>query len=434
MPHRVHSSDPAFPTALAGFLARRQEEGADVRAAVGAILDQVAREGDAALLALTARLDRWSPANIADLALTRAHLRQAWEETEPALQEALCCAAERIRLYHERQRPEDVQWTDEAGVTLGWRYTPIEAVGLYVPGGLASYPSSVLMNAIPARVAGVKRLVMTMPTPEGRINPLVLAAAHLAGVDEVWRLGGAQAIAALAQGTASIRPVDKIVGPGNRYVAEAKRQVFGRVGIDAIAGPSEVVVVADATARADWVAADLLAQAEHAPDAMAVLITPEGALADAVICTVAEMLAAAAPDSPAHASWREWGLVIEVGDLAEVPALVDRLAPEHLELMVADPEGFAMRVRHAGAIFLGAHAPEAFGDYLAGPDHVLPTAGTARFSAGLSVFDFLKRTSLIGGNPAGLARLGPHAMRLAEAEGLPFHARSVALRLGEKEE
>ena len=434
MPHRLDSSDPGFPATLSDFLARRQDEEADVREAVAAILDEVARHGDDALLALTRRFDRWQPARVADLAITREMLAQAWEETPPDLQDALACAAERIRLYHERQRPDDALWTDESGVRLGWRYTPVEAVGLYVPGGLASYPSSVLMNAIPARVAGVGRLVMTMPTPEGRINPLVLAAAHLAGVDEVWRLGGAQAIAALAYGTASIRPVDKIVGPGNRYVAEAKRQVFGRVGIDAIAGPSEVVVVADGTARPDWVAADLLAQAEHAPDAMAVLITPDAALADAVTRAAADMLAAAAPDSPAHASWRDWGLVIGVRDLAEVPAIVDRLAPEHLELMVADPEALAARVRHAGAIFLGNHAPEAFGDYLAGPDHVLPTAGTARFSEGLSVFAFLKRTSLIGGHPAGLARLAGHAARLAEAEGLPFHARSLTLRIEEEAE
>ncbi len=432
MPHRLDSSDPDFLATLAGFLARRQEEEGDVRAAVAAILDKVAREGDAALLALTRRFDRWKPARMADLAVTKEELARAWEETEPDLQRALACAAERIRIYHERQRPEDALWTDESGVRLGWRYTPVDAVGLYVPGGLASYPSSVLMNAIPARVAGVRRLVMTMPTPDGRLNSLVLAAAHLAGVDAVWRVGGAQAIAALAYGTASIQPVEKIVGPGNRYVAEAKRQVFGRVGIDAIAGPSEVVVVADETARPDWVAADLLAQAEHAPDAMAVLITPDAALADAVTRAAADMLAAAAPDSPAHASWRAWGLVIGVQNLDEVPAIVDRLAPEHLELMVSDPDKLAMRVRHAGAIFLGSHAPEAFGDYLAGPDHVLPTAGTARFSGGLSVFDFLKRTSLIGADAAGLARLADHAARLAAAEGLPFHARSLTLRLEEK--
>ncbi|GIX16971.1 MAG: histidinol dehydrogenase 1 [Rhodothalassiaceae bacterium] len=428
----LRTTDADFAARLDRFLAARLANAADVAPVVAAIIDEVAREGDAALLRLTRRHDRWEPATVADLAVPRAELAAAFEATDPDLKAALALAADRIRAFHARQMPADVRWTDEAGVTLGWRHTPLDSVGLYVPGGLASYPSSVLMNAIPAKVAGVRRLVMTMPTPDGRLNPLVLAAAHLAGVDEVWRLGGAQAVAALACGTASIRPVDKIVGPGNRYVAEAKRQVFGRVGIDAIAGPSEVVVVADAAADPRWAAADLLAQAEHAPDAMAVLVTTEEAVAQAVTAAVEALLAEAPADSPAHASWLDWGLVIVAHDAADAAAIVDRLAPEHLELMVAEPEALAARIRHAGAIFLGAHAPEALGDYIAGPDHVLPTAGTARFQSGLSVFDFIKRSTVIAGSPAALAALGPHAAALARAEGLPLHARSLTLRLREE--
>jgi histidinol dehydrogenase len=370
------------------------------------------------------------------VALTADRLRIARTEIDHAVTgipaktlSALKLAARRIRDYHRRQMPKGFAYRDAAGLRLGSRWTPIAAAGLYVPGGTAAYPSSVLMNAIPAKVAGVKRLVVTVPAPDGKLNPLVLAAAKIAGVDEVYRVGGAQAVAALAYGTATIAAVDKITGPGNAYVAAAKRMVFGTVGIDLIAGPSEVVVVADKHNEPRWIAVDLLAQAEHDPAAQSVLITDDAAFADAVAAAVDEELRTLPRAAIAGESWRRHGAIVVVRRLGEAPALIDRLAPEHLQLAVKKPEGLAKAVRHAGAIFLGRHAPEALGDYLAGPNHVLPTSGTARFSSGLGVFDFLKRTSLIGCEPAGLARLAPATMALAEAEGLEAHRRSIAVRL-----
>lgn len=429
MPVRLHHRDPDFGPAFAELIARRREEAEDVRTAVAAIIADVRLRGDAALVELTERFDR--------VRLAPDSLRVAEPEIDAAVAacvaedlRALELAAGRIRAFHERQKPADLAWTDALGVRLGLRWTAIEAVGIYVPGGRAAYPSSVLMNAIPARVAGVERIVMTVPAPGGTISPLVLAAARLAGVDEVWRVGGAQAIAALAYGTERIRPVDKIVGPGNAYVAEAKRQVFGQVGIDAIAGPSEVVIVADGKQRPDWLAADLLAQAEHDPKAQSVLITDDARLADAVAAEVDRQLAALPEPSVARASWEEQGAIIVVGSLDDATALVDRLAPEHLQLMMDTAEEFAARVRHAGAIFLGAYTPEVIGDYVGGPNHVLPTSRTARYASGLAVHEFLKRTTLLGCPPQACAQLVPAAVRLARAEGLEAHARSVELRLG----
>ncbi|MGH6621282.1 MAG: histidinol dehydrogenase, partial [Alphaproteobacteria bacterium] len=342
---------------------------------------------------------------------------------------ALRAAAGRIEAFHRKQLPEDISYTDQAGVRLGARWTPIAAAGLYVPGGLAAYPSSVLMNAIPARVAGIDRIVMVVPTPHGEINPLVLAAAHIAGVTEIYRVGGAQAVAALAYGTESIRPVDKIVGPGNAYVAAAKRQVFGTVGIDLIAGPSEILVVADGENRPDWIAADLLSQAEHDASAQSILITDDAAFADRVAGAVDDLLRTIDRRDIAGASWRDFGAVIVVGDLDRAAEIVDRIAPEHLELAVADPDALAAKVRHAGAIFLGRLTPEAVGDYVAGPNHVLPTSGSARFSSGLGVLDFMKRTSLVACDARALDRIGPHAVALARAEGLGAHALSISIRL-----
>ena len=342
---------------------------------------------------------------------------------------ALELAAARIEAFHARQRPAAAEWTDEAGATLGWRWTAVEAAGLYVPGGTASYPSSVLMNAIPARVAGVERRVLCTPTPGGAVNPLVLLAARLSGVDEIHRLGGAQAIAAMAYGTETVARVDKIVGPGNAYVAAAKRQVFGRVGIDTVAGPSEVLVIADADADPDWIAVDLLSQAEHDPSAQAVVLTPDAAHARAVAEAVERRLASLDRAAIARAAWTSHGAVIVVRDLREAAALADRIAPEHLELMVADPEALAARIRHAGAIFLGSWTPEAVGDYAGGPNHVLPTAGAARFASGLGVLDFLKRTTTLRMTPGALAAVGPAAETLARSEGLGAHALSLRLRL-----
>jgi histidinol dehydrogenase len=399
-----------------------------VDAAAAAIIAEVRAGGDAALIALTERYDR--------VRLTPATLAFAPGEIDAAVagvaaedRAAIDLAAERIRAYHARQMPEDASWTDAAGATLGWRWTPVASAGLYVPGGTASYPSSVLMNAIPAKVAGVERLVIACPTPGGAINPLVLYAARVAGVDAIYRIGGAQAIAALAWGTETIAPVDKITGPGNAWVAAAKRRVFGRVGIDMIAGPSEVVIVADGDNDPEWVALDLLAQAEHDESAQSVLITPDAGFGRAVAEAVERQLEGLPRRAIAGASWARHGAVIEVRDLDEAAALTDRLAPEHLELMVGDPEGLAARIRHAGAIFLGAFTPEAIGDYAGGPNHVLPTARTARFSSGLSVMDFLKRTTLARMSPGALAAIGPAAERLAAAEGLHAHGLSVRARL-----
>ena len=428
MPLRLDAAAAGFEAAFTTLLNSKREAAADVDAVVAAIIADVRRRGDAALIDYTTRFDR--------LALTPATLRIPAAEIDAAVAAcdaetvaALELAAARITDYHRRQKPEDLDYRDPVGVRLGHRWTAVEAAGLYVPGGTAAYPSSVLMNALPAKVAGVERLVMTVPTPDGVVAPLVLAAARLAGVTEVYRVGGAQAVAALAFGTATIGKVDKIVGPGNAYVAAAKRQVFGTVGIDMIAGPSEILVVADADNRPDFIAADLLSQAEHDTAAQSILITDDAGFAAAVAAAVEEQLKALPRAAIARASWESHGAIIIVARLGDALPLIDRIAPEHLELAVADPDALAARVRNAGAIFLGRYTPEAIGDYLAGPNHVLPTARSARFSSGLSVLDFMKRSSLISCDAAALAAIGPAAVRLAEAEGLHAHARSVALRL-----
>ena len=428
MSRMLNTADAGFEEQLRTLLAAREQAGEGVREQVAEIIARVRREGDAALTALTQRFDRW-PATEEGLALPREALEEAKARVAPDVLAALELAAERIRAYHERQVPDDELYTDAIGARLGHRWTPVDAAGLYVPGGLAAYPSSVLMNAIPAKVAGVKRLVMMVPTPEGVMNDLVLAAALIAGVDEVHRAGGAQAIAALAYGTESIAQVDVIVGPGNAYVAEAKRQVFGHVGIDMVAGPSEVLIIADKHANPAWIAADLLAQAEHDALAQSVLLTPSEALAQAVMDEVERQLETLPKKDIAGASWRDHGAVIVVRDLKEACAISNRFAPEHLELEVAEPEALLPHIRHAGAIFLGAFTPEAVGDYVAGPNHVLPTSRSARFSSGLSVLPFMKRTTLLSCTPDALAEIGPAAVKLAEAEGLEAHARSVRIRL-----
>lgn len=427
---RLSTADAAFEAAFSALLDEARETTARVDAAVAAIIADVRARGDAALLDLTARFDRWTPASAAVLRVTEAEIEAADAAIAPELRAALNLAAERIEAFHRAQLPRDLEMRDAAGLTLGMRWGALDAVGLYVPGGKAAYPSSVLMNAIPARAAGVPRITMCVPTPDGALNPLVLAAAKRAGVTEILRIGGAQAVAAMAWGTASIAPVDRIVGPGNAYVAEAKRQVFGRVGIDSIAGPSEVVVIADAANDPRHVAVDLLAQAEHDESAQSILITPDSALADAVARAVEEELRSLPRAAIAGESWRRHGAVILVRTLAEAAELTNRLAPEHLQLMVEDPRGLLAQIRHAGAAFLGRYCPEAVGDYVAGPNHVLPTGRTARFASGLSVFDFLKRTTWVEADAAALAAVGPAAVALGEAEGLTAHARSVALRLG----
>ena len=428
MPLFLSTAEAGFEARFAGLLAAKREADADVDAAAAAILADVAARGDAAVIEATARWDRLE-LTPATLGIPAAEVDAACAAVPEAERDALGTAASRIRAFHERQRPQDARWTDATGAELGWRWTPVAAAGLYVPGGLASYPASVLMNAIPAQVAGVGRLAMAAPTPGGAVNPLVLAAARLAGVSEIWRIGGAQAIGALAYGTATIPAVDKIVGPGNAWVAAAKRRVFGRVGIDSVAGPSEVLVIADRDNDPDWIALDLLAQAEHDASAQSILITDDAAFGRAAAAAVEARLATLARADIAGASWRDNGAVIVVRDLGEAAALADRIAPEHLELCVADAEGLAARVRHAGAIFLGALTPEAIGDYVAGPNHVLPTARSARFSSGLSVLDFMKRTTIARMTPAALAAIGPAAERLAQAEGLEAHGLSVRARL-----
>jgi len=428
MPLRLDSAAAGFEADFTALLNSKRETDADVDATVAEIIAKVREQGDAALLDYTRRFDRLT-LTAETLRIPEAELAAAAAACEAETIAALELAAERITDYHRRQKPEDMDYRDAAGVRLGHRWTAVAAAGLYVPGGTAAYPSSVLMNALPAKVAGVSRLVMTVPTPDGVVAPLVLAAAHLAGVTEVYRVGGAQAVAALAFGTATIRPVDKIVGPGNAYVAEAKRQVFGTVGIDMIAGPSEILVVADADNRPDFIAADLLSQAEHDTAAQAILVTDDAGFADAVEAAVAQRLEDLPRSAIARESWNAHGAVITVASLDDSVTLIDRIAPEHLELAVADPDALAARVHNAGAIFLGRYTPEAIGDYLAGPNHVLPTARSARFSSGLSVLDFMKRTSLISCDAAALAKIGPAAVRLAEAEGLDAHAQSVALRL-----
>ncbi len=433
MPLRLTGADPGFADAFAEFLETKRETEADVDGAVAQILDAVRLRGDAALLEYTERFDRVALTE-ADIRFAPGEITGASAQCAPAAIDALRVAADRIRAFHERQIPEDQRYTDPQGVVLGARWTPVAAAGLYVPGGSAAYPSSLLMNAIPAKVAGVERIAMVVPTPDGVINPLVLAAAEIAGVTEIYRVGGAQAIGALAYGTASIDPVDVIVGPGNAYVAAAKRQVFGRVGIDLIAGPSEILVVADGDNDPAWIAADLLSQAEHDAAAQSILITDDAAFADAVAAAAETALDGLDRREIARESWQRHGAIIVVDGLDQAVPLVDRIAPEHLELAVADPDALVARVRNAGAIFLGRHTPEAVGDYVAGPNHVLPTSGSARFSSGLGVTDFMKRTSLVACDAASLARIGPAAATLAEAEGLGAHALSISIRLDGKQE
>ena len=432
MPVELRSTDADFERAFAALLAAKRESAEDVDAVAAAIIDDVAQRGDAALLEYTERFDRMA-LRPEQLRLTPGELDAVADEAAPETVDALRLAAERIESFHRRQLPSGIDFTDAAGVRLGQRWRAIAAAGLYVPGGTASYPSSVLMNAIPAKVAGVERLVMTVPAPNRVLNPLVMAAARLAGVDEVYRIGGAQAIAALAYGTATIAAVDKIVGPGNAYVAAAKRRVFGRVGIDMIAGPSEILVVADRHNDPAWIAADLLSQAEHDTAAQAILIADDEAFAAAVAREIARHLQRLPRAEIAAASWRDNGAILLVDDWDEAVPLIDRIAPEHLELAIETPEALASRVSHCGAIFLGRHTPEAVGDYIAGPNHVLPTARTARFASGLGVLDFMKRTTIVGCDAASLARLAPAAIRLAEAEGLDAHALSLALRQGGRE-
>jgi histidinol dehydrogenase len=431
MPRRLDTSSPGFAADFETLLADREAVTDDVSGVVGDILSDVRARGDAAVLDYTRRFDRLDVA-AAKLRFSNAEIAKAASSVPGETMGALELAARRIEVFHRKQMPADFGFDDEAGVSLGLAWKPLDSVGLYVPGGRASYPSSVLMNAIPAKVAGVDRIAMVVPTPDGVVNPLVLAAAQLAGIDEVYRVGGAQAVGALAYGTATIPAVDKIVGPGNAYVATAKRMVFGKVGIDSIAGPSEILVVADRDNDPAWIAADLLSQAEHDPVAQSVLIADDAGFIDAVFAAVEAHLRSLSKSEVARASWQNHGAAILVPAITDAVALVDRLAPEHLELAIAEPKAFAAKVRHAGAIFLGRYTPEAIGDYVAGPNHVLPTSRTARFSSGLSVFDFLKRTTVVGCTADALALIGPAAIRLAEAEGLPAHARSVAIRLNRR--
>ena len=428
---RLQTRQDKFQDRFTAFLADKREAAVDVDEQVADILDQVRRRGDTAVLEFTKKFDRVDFA-LEDLRLPREAIDAAISQVPREQINALRHAHERITSYHARQFPRDDRFIDEHGIELGHRWTAVAAVGLYVPGGLASYPSSVLMNAIPAKVAGVPRLAMAVPAPDGQLNPLVLAAAKIAGIDEIYRMGGAQAIGALAHGTASIPAVDKIVGPGNAYVATAKRQVFGTVGIEMIAGPSEILVLADGNNDPDWIAADLLSQAEHDTAAQSILITDEEAFAEQVVASVSRQLADLPKADIAGESWDRFGCVIVVDHWDEAVDLVDRVAPEHLAIALEDDEGMLARVRNAGSIFLGAHSPEPIGDYIAGPNHVLPTARGARFSSGLSVLDFMKRSSIIRCTADGLARLGPDAVTLAEAEGLSAHARAISLRLGDR--
>jgi histidinol dehydrogenase len=422
---RFDFQDPDFDARFGDFADARRDTPETVDAAVREVLEAVRARGLAAVLEFTARFDGVE-LDADGLRVSEGEIAEGAAACAPQVREAIAFAARRIEAYHVRQRPADARFTDEAGVELGWRWTPLDSVGIYVPGGRAAYPSTVLMNAVPARAAGVSRIAMV--TPPGRLQPAVLAAAQAAGVSEIWRIGGAQAVAALAFGAGPIRPVDKIVGPGNAWVTAAKRRVYGQVGIDALAGPSEIVVVADADNDPAWIAADLLSQAEHDPASQSILITDDAAFADRVVAEVEAQLKTLATGETAGRSWADHGAVI-LAPLEETPALVDRLAPEHVELAVADPEALSNRIRHAGAIFLGRHTPEALGDYVAGSNHVLPTSRAARFSSGLSLYDFLKRTSLVRAGEGGFAILGPPTVALAEAEGLPAHARSAALRL-----
>jgi histidinol dehydrogenase len=427
MPLKLSITDASFEEDFVKLLGMKRESDADVDAAVADIIADVRARGDEAVCDYTNRFDRLN-IDASGMAVTAAEVDAAIADIDADLLKSLELAANRIRAYHEKQMPADERYTDASGVELGWRWRAVSAAGLYVPGGLASYPSSVLMNAIPAKVAGVERLVMVVPTPDNKMNPLVLAAARIAGVDEIYRIGGAQAVAALAYGTETIKPVDKIVGPGNAFVAAAKRRVFGQVGIDMIAGPSEILVVADGSNDPSWVAADLLSQAEHDPVAQSILITDDAAFAEQVQVAIDAHLETLPRAEIAGASWRDFGAIVLVEDLSQAPALVDRIAPEHLELAVDDPDALADDIHHAGAIFLGRYTPEAIGDYVAGPNHVLPTARSARFSSGLGVLDFIKRSSLIKCTPESLAKIGPAAIALAESEGLQAHGLSVAIR------
>jgi histidinol dehydrogenase len=428
MPVLLNAQDPAFETQFQALLSAKREDSPDVDHVVAGIIQDVRDRGDAAVLELTAKFDRLE-LTADTMRFSDADIDQYVATVTDDDRAALELAAQRIRAYHERQMPEDAYWTDESGAELGWRWTPVSAAGLYVPGGLASYPSSVLMNAIPAKVAGVERLAITVPTPDGVVNPLVLLAARLAGVDEIYRIGGAQAVAALAYGTQTIAAVDKITGPGNAFVAAAKRRVFGKVGIDMIAGPSEILVIADGDNDPDWIALDLLSQAEHDESAQSILITDDAAFAQKVSDAVDARLQTLERRAIAGASWRDYGAMIIVPNLDVAAALSNRVAPEHLELCVADPMALSEKITHAGAIFLGAWTPEAIGDYVGGPNHVLPTARSARFSSGLSVMDFIKRTTLARMTPDALRAIGPSAERLATSESLEAHGLSVSARL-----
>jgi histidinol dehydrogenase len=428
MPLRLDARAPDFPRAFEKLLGMKREASVEIDDTVRDIIADVVARGDEAVIDYTSRFDKLdlSPQT---LRISDDEIDRALEECRGETLDALELAKSRIDAYHQAQKPANYSTTDDVGVSMGWRWTAIQAVGLYVPGGTASYPSSVLMNAVPARVAGVDRVVMVAPTPRGEVNPLVLAAARIAGVDEVYRIGGAQAVAALAYGTATIAPVAKIVGPGNAYVAAAKRRVFGQVGIDMIAGPSEVLIIADRHANPDWVAIDLLAQAEHDTAAQSILVTDDAGLADAVETAIERHLTTLPRAEIARTSWRDYGAIILVEKLEDAIPLVDRIAPEHLEIETEDPDALADKVRNAGSIFLGAHTPEAIGDYVAGPNHVLPTARSARFSSGLGVLDFMKRTSILRCTPEALRAVGPAAIALGRSEGLEAHARSVAIRL-----
>jgi histidinol dehydrogenase len=428
MPQFLSTIDPEFEAAFQAVLGAKREDSPDVDAIVADIIADVRERGDAAVIELTAKFDRLE-LDAAGLRFSEAEIDGFCAQVSDEDRAALELAADRIRAYHSRQMPEDALWTDDVGAQLGWRWTPVSAAGLYVPGGIATYPSSVLMNAIPAKVAGVGRLAMVVPTPDGAVNPLVLLAARIAGVDEVYRIGGAQAVAALAYGTDTIAPVDKITGPGNAFVAAAKRRVFGKVGIDMIAGPSEILVIADKDNDPDWIALDLLSQAEHDESAQSILITDDAAFGQAVADAVDARLQTLERRAVAVPSWRDYGAIITVTDMAQAVELSNRIAPEHLEICVADADGMAAQITHAGAIFIGAWTPEAIGDYVGGPNHVLPTARSARFSSGLSVMDFVKRTTLSKMTPEALRAIGPSAERLAISESLEAHGLSVRARL-----
>ncbi|MEE2698725.1 MAG: histidinol dehydrogenase [Pseudomonadota bacterium] len=433
MATRLKSNDPGFESAFQRFLGAKRGSGSNVNAAVSKILTDVKNRGDAAVIEYTSRFDNYD-LDPSTMAFRFDEISSARDKCSSDVLEALELAANRITAYHQHQVPEDLDYIDDVGINLGYRWTPIQSVGMYVPGGTAVYPSSVLMNALPAKIAGVERLAMVVPTPDGEINPMVLAAASIAGIDEIYRVGGAQAIGALAYGTETINLVDKIIGPGNAYVAAAKRQVFGTVGIDMIAGPSEILVIADAQNDPAWIAADLLSQAEHDPNAQSILITDNDEFAIAVERAVESQLKHGDRAQIAASSWQDFGAVIVVSDLNDAVALTDQIAPEHLEIATESPKDLAVKVRNAGAIFLGRYSPEALGDYIAGTNHVLPTGRSARFSSGLGVLDFLKRTSIIGSDASALAKLGPAAVSLAKAEGLDAHGYSLRIRLNRQED